>query len=192
MSAALTLRMVGLIAVAASAFAQESEEPKVTFGITVVIPSALQGRIYNIRKGTKKLPNFRRMKPVGTIYTTSLNIPPQDFERGFPGVTKRFEWFAIDYNGRFWVDKEGDYGFSLIADDGANLYIDQELVIDNDGQHPPKEMVGAVPLSRGVHEIRVSYFQGPRFHVALVLKMAAPGGQLRIFNTDEMKPPPSP
>ena len=169
-----------------------AQEPAVTFGITVVIPSALEGSIYNLRRGTKKLPNFARMKPVGKIYTTSLNIPPQDFERGFPGVTKRFEWFAIDYHGRFWIETPGDYGFSLMADDGANLYIDRELLIDNDGQHVARERVGAVHLDRGVHEIRVSYFQGPRFHVALVLKMAAPGAELRIFNTDEMKPPPSP
>src|SRR5580698_1509579 len=173
-------------------FAQDPQEPRVTFGITVVIASALQGRIYNIRQGTKKLPNFRKMKPVGTIYTTSLNIPPQDFQQGFPGVTTRFEWFAINYSGRFWVEKAGDYGFSLISDDGANLYIDGERVIENDGQHPPRERVGAVQLSHGVHEIRVSYFQGPRYHVALVLKMAAPGEELRIFNTDEMKPPASP
>lgn len=171
---------------------QESQEPRVTFGITVVIPSALQGHIYNIRHNTKKLPNFRKMKPVGVIYTTSLNIPPQDFQQGFPGVTTRFEWFAIDYNGRFWAEKEGDYGFSLNSDDGANLYIDGELVIDNDGQHPPRERVGAAHLIRGVHEIRVPYFQGPRYHVALVLKIAPPGEELRIFNTDEMKPPPSP
>jgi hypothetical protein len=166
-----------------------AQEP-VTFGITVVIPSALQGRIYNLRHNTKKLPDFRKMKPVGTIYTTSLNIPPQDFRDGFPGVTKRFEWFAIDYQGRFWIDKPGDYGFALTADDGANLYIDGELIVDNDGQHVARERVGAATLSRGVHEIRVSYFQGPRFHVALVLKMARPGEELRIFNTDEMKPPP--
>jgi hypothetical protein len=169
-----------------------AQETTVTFGITVVIPSALQGRIYNLRRGAKKLPNFRKMKPVGTIYTTSLNIPPQDFEQGFPGVTTRFEWFAIDYTGRFWAEKSGDYGFSLTSDDGANLYIDHELIIDNDGQHPPRERPGAIHLDRGVHEIRVSYFQGPRFHVALILKIAQPGEHLRIFNTDEMKPPPSP
>ena len=107
-------------------------------------------------------------------------------------MTTRFEWFAIDYNGRFWAEKDGDYGFSLSSDDGANLYIDKELVIDNDGLHSVQERAGAVPLSRGVHEIRVSYFQGPRFHIALLLKMARPGEELRIFNTDEMKPPPSP
>jgi len=168
-----------------------AQEP-VTFGITVVIPSALEGRVYHLRRDTKKLPNFRKMKTVGSIYATSLNVPSQDFRQGFPGVTKRFEWFAIDYNGRFWVEKPGEYGFSLNSDDGANLYIDKELVIDNDGQHATRERVGAIRLSHGVHEIRVSYFQGRRFHVALVLKIAPPGEDLRIFSTDELKPPPSP
>ncbi|HTB14614.1 MAG TPA: PA14 domain-containing protein [Bryobacteraceae bacterium] len=189
MSIVVIARILGLIA---GLLAQDPEAPRAVFGITVVIPSALQGRIYHIRHNTKKLPDFETMKPVGTIYATSLNIPPQDFRQGFPEVTKRFEWFAIDYKGRFWVEKGGDYGFSLNSDDGANLYIDQELVIDNDGQHPPRERIGAVRLDRGVHEIRVSYFQGPRYQVALVLKMARPGEELRIFNTDEMKPPASP
>jgi hypothetical protein len=178
-----------LIAVALSVPAQE---PAVTFGTTVVIPSGLEGRIYNLRHDTKKLPNFRKMKPVATVYASQLNIPPQDFKLGFPGVTRRTEWFAIDYRGRFWVEKPGEYGFSLTADDGANLYLDGELVVDNDGQHPPRERVGAVRLTHGVHEIRISYFQGPRWQVALILKVAPPGEELRIFSTDEMKPPPSP
>ncbi len=172
--------------------AQDPQEPRVVFGTTVVIPTGLEGKVYHLRHNARNLPNFSRMKPVGTIYATSLNIPPQDFRQGFPGVTKRFEWFAIDYTGHFWIEKSGDYGFSLTADDGANLYIDGELVIDNDGQHPPRERVGAVHLSHGVHDIRVSYFQGPRYQVALVLKIAAPGEKLRIFSTDELKPPPSP
>jgi hypothetical protein len=188
----MTSRAVCLLAVSLRLLAQDPQEPRATFGITVVIPSALQGRIYNIKHNTKKLPDFRRMKPVGSIYTTSLNVPPQDFTLGFPGVTKRMEWFAIDYTGRFWVEKPGDYGFSLNSDDGANLYIDKELIIDNDGTHAARERVGAVNLTHGVHEIRVSYFQGPRYHVALVLKIATPGDELRIFNTDEMKPRASP
>jgi hypothetical protein len=188
----MTSRAVCLVAVSVRLLAQDPQEPKATFGITVVIPSALEGRIYHLRNDTKKLPNFRKMKTVGSIYATSLNVPPQDFRQGFPGVTKRFEWFAIDYNGRFWVEKPGEYCFSLNSDDGANLYIDGELVIDNDGQHATRERVGAISLSHGVHEIRVSYFQGRRFHVALVLKIAPPGEELRIFSTDELKPPPSP
>jgi hypothetical protein len=44
-------------------------------------------------------------------------------------------------------------------------------------------------LARGVHRIRVAYFQGPRFEVALILKIARPGEILRVFNTDDFKPP---
>jgi len=40
--------------------------------------------------------------------------------------------------------------------------------------------------------MRVSYFQGPRFQVALVLKVAGPGEALRIFSTEEFKPPSNP
>jgi len=178
--------------VATQLFAQDPEAPRVTFGTTVVIPSGLEGRIYYIKRDSKKLPSFKKKKPVGTIYTTALNVPPQDFRQGFPGVTQRIEWFAIDYTGRFWAEKQGYYSFSLLSDDGSNLYIDQELAIDNDGIHPPRERQTKVFLLHGVHEIRVSYFQGPRTYLALVLKVAPPGEQLRIFSTDELKPPPTP
>jgi hypothetical protein len=189
---ALTIRTLGLIAVAANLSAQDPNEPRPVFGITVVIPSALHGRIYHIRHNTRRLPDFSKMKPAGTIYATSLNIPTQNFGRGFPGVTKRFEWFAIDYNGRFWAEKSGEYDFSLTSDDGSNLYIDGELVVDNDGIHSTQEHSGTVRLERGAHDIRVSYMQGPGDSIALVLKVAPPEEHLRIFNTNELKPPPNP
>ena len=162
------------------------------FGTTVVVPGGLEGVIYHIRRNTKKLPDFGKGKPAGKIYTSSLNIPPQDFRDGFPGVTKRFEWFAIDYTGRFWIEKPGDYHFVLTSDDGSILYIDGQEIIDNDGQHAPLDKDGSVELSHGVHSIRVSYFQGPRFQVALVLRVAGPGEPLRVFSTDEFKPPAHP
>jgi hypothetical protein len=163
-----------------------------TFGTTVVIPSGLRGQIYNIKHRSKQLPKFEKLKPVGTIYTTALNVPTRDFSQGFPGVTKRFEWFAIDYDGKFWIEKPGDYKFSLLSDDGAKLYIDEDVVIDNDGIHSPATVEGSVTLSGGIHHIRVSYFQGPRFQVALVLSVAGPGEAPRVFSTDEFKPPPNP
>ncbi len=163
-----------------------------TFGTTVVIPSGLRGLIYNIKDNTNHLPKFKKLKPVGAIYTASLDIPPQDFQRGFPGVTDRFEWFAIDYTGKFWINNPGWYAFDLLSDDGSRLYIDEEEIIDNDGLHPPEEKSGIVNLEGGIHDLRVSYFQGPRFHIALVLKVAGPGEELRVFSTDEFKPPPNP
>jgi hypothetical protein len=164
-----------------------------SFGTTVVIPSGLRGLIYYMRTGESYLPDFSRMKPVGVIYTTSLDIPAQDWSFGFPGVTSRFEWFAIDYHGRFWIDTPGDYEFSLTSDDGSKLYIDDRVKINLDGTHEAQTEFAQLHLDCGVHTIRVSYFQGPRYQLALILSVH--GGtrkKWRIFSTDEFKPPPNP
>src|SRR5260370_27974768 len=42
---------------------------------------------------------------------------PQDFLIGFPGITRRFEWFAVDYSGKFWIETPGLYRFRLVSDD---------------------------------------------------------------------------
>jgi PA14 domain-containing protein len=163
-----------------------------TFGVTVVDPFGLKGEIYLIHEGSRKLPNFDKLEPVGAIYASSLNVAPRDFTDGFPGVTRRFEWFAIDYSGRFWVEKPDQYRFSLGSDDGSRLYIDGRQVINNDGIHPLQTVVKSVRLSGGIHQIRVSYFQGPRFHVALMLRIAGPDEEFRVFSTEEFRPPRNP
>jgi hypothetical protein len=169
-----------------------AQDPVPTFGTTVVINSGFKGLVYQISRFSKHLPNFEKLKPKGAIYTSTLNVPPRDFRSGFPGVTTRFEWFAIDYTGRFWIEKPALYRFSLTSDDGARLYIDDQLVVDNDGIHPPQVRLASLQLAGGVHSIRVSYFQGPRYAVALILMVAGPGENYRVFNTDEFKPPPDP
>jgi len=159
------------------------------FGTSIVIPFGLTGLVYALQPGTDMLPNFKRIRPIATIYTAALNVPPQDFMLGFPGIGNRFEWFAIDYTGNFWIARPGKYKFALNSDDGSKLYIDDKLVINNDGQHPPVSKKGSAKLIAGAHSIRVSYFQGPRFTVALTLHVAGPSQEWRLFSTDEFKPP---
>jgi len=168
------------------------QEQPVTFGTTVVVPGGLEGVVYHIPKNSKEIPDLRRIKPQGKIYTSKLNIPGRDFKEGFPGVTKRLEWFAIEYTGRFWIEKPALYGFALTSDDGSRLYIDNQTIVDNDGLHAPTTKYGIVQLSGGIHNIRVQYFQGPRFNVALVLEVAIPHEEVRVFSTDEFKPPANP
>ena len=172
--------------------AQEPPPDTATFGTTVVIPSGLRGDIYFLKDDTYRLPDFKKLEPVGTIWTNSLNVPPRHWTAGFPGVTKRKEWFAIDYTGRFYIQKPGSYGFALESDDGSKLYIDDVLVLDNDCRHPAMAVAATVPLSGGIHRIRISYFQGPRDCLALVLAVQGPGGHWQIFNTEDFKPPSNP
>ena len=179
----------------APAFAQApplNDAPVTTFGVTVVDGFGLRGDIYLLKPETEFLPNFKKMKPVGSIYTRSLNIPPRDFQEGFPGVTDRFEWFAIDYNGYFYISEPGKYRFNVASDDGSKLYIDGKRVVDNDGLHPVKAEQGQINLKGGIHTLRLSYFQGPRTHLALVLGVARPGEEWRIFSTSDFQPPRDP
>ena len=187
----------GLLLLLIGAVPGAGQEQPVSFGITVVVPGGLEGVVYHISRFSKAIPDLRKIKPQGKIYVSKLNIPLRDFTEGFPGVTKRQEWFAIDYTGRFWVEKPGLYRFALTSDDGSRLDIDDQTVVDNDGIHPALTKSASVELSGGIHRIRVQYFQGPRWQVALVLQVAGPVvvGQdqdLRVFSTDEFKPPANP
>ncbi len=168
------------------------DAPITTFGVTVIDAYGLRGEIYLLRPETGWLPKFDKLEPVGAIYTSSLNIPPRNFQEGFPGVTDRFEWFAIDYRGHFYVDNPGKYRFILASDDGSKLYVDSKTVIDNDGVHAMKAEEGSITLKGGIHRIRISYFQGPRADVGLILAVARPGEDWRIFSTNEFRPPRNP
>jgi hypothetical protein len=188
------LGMVVVVGVFAQQTGEEAPSTSATFGTTVIIPGGLRGSVYFIPKDTMVLPDFERdpVQRVGEIWTNELNIPPRHWRSGFPGLTERFEWFAIDYTGRFWIAHPGRYVFALFSDDGSRLFLDDIPVIDNDCQHPPDLRVAAVQLEGGGHRIRVPYFQGPRDCLALVLAVAGPDHQWKIFDLREFKPPSNP
>ena len=42
---------------------------------------------------------------------------------------------------------------------GSKLYVDNNLLVDNDGEHGTKEMSNSLTLEKGMHQIRIDYFQ---------------------------------
>ena len=152
------------------------------FGVPTAppIPNGFRGTVYRLSKGASWLPDFKTLRPVGELYTTSLNYPLRPYGD---------EWFAINYEARFYVRKAGTYTFVLGSDDGAQLHIDGKLIIDNDGVHEDRTKEREVVLDAGLHYLRVPYFQGPVPYVALVLEVQPPGGKKRIFDTDDFAVP---
>lgn len=140
-----------------------------TFGDSIFITNGLLGKVYLLPDTTTRLPAFDTLQPVSTIYTTSLNIPARSWDKGFPGIPDRFEWFGIEYTGFFKAAKPGTYSFRLMSDDGSKLFIDGKLIIDNDGAHGAYSKTGEILLDDSKHSIKVDYFQGPRFQIALQL-----------------------
>lgn len=65
--------------------------------------------------------------------------------------------FSVEWTGQLLVEQPGEYTFAVVADDGAVLEIDGREVMNG----PPaflEEKSGTRKLARGLHPIRVRYF----------------------------------
>ncbi|AKT39732.1 PA14 domain-containing protein [Chondromyces crocatus] len=137
---------------------------------------AFQGLAYVLPDSTEKLPTSTSLLvPFAVVYTDRFEIEPQEFSAGFPGALVQNDWFYIKYEGRFDIAKQGKYQFQLTSDDGAKLFIDDKLVVDNDGVHTAKTAEGEVTLAAGAHWLRLDYFQAARGSVALKVLMGQDG-----------------
>jgi hexosaminidase len=63
------------------------------------------------------------------------------------------------WRGALAVPVDGSYRFRTLADDGALLFIDSALVVDNGGNHAAESRESSVVLKRGFHPIEVRYWQ---------------------------------
>lgn len=67
--------------------------------------------------------------------------------------------FAYDFRTLMNISEKGVYRFQTFCDDGSKLFIDGQLVVDNDGGHSARRTGGKVALEAGFHELRVLYFE---------------------------------
>jgi len=151
--------------------------PLGSFGSVVPHPNAFCGDVYELKANIPRLPDFRDLDPIGSIYTNSLAVPNQIFEgtNGIPGVTDRTIWFGVDYHANFWIRNAGTYEFRMTSDDGAILQIDDKQVIDLDNLHSALTKEGHMKLDAGRHTIHVPYYEGTPYAVALSLWVRSPG-----------------
>jgi hypothetical protein len=96
-----------------------------------------------------KLPDFSKEKVVKTMVVDGISLIEAD----------KLNDYGMVFSGYIKVSEDGIYKFYTRSDDGSALYIDGKKVVDNDGEHTPTEKSGKVPLAKGLHEIRVEYFQ---------------------------------
>jgi len=160
------------------------------FGSVTPQQNAFCGDVYELPGSTTSLYDLGALDPVGSIYTNILDVPNQNITRmgGIPGITHSSVWFGVDYYGKFYVTKPGEYSFELQSDDGSRLEIDNRILIDMDGVHQVTGQNTTTTLSEGWHSIHVPYFQGPPVALALVLRVQPPGELMRPFNLNEFVP----
>ncbi len=67
--------------------------------------------------------------------------------------------FGYIFEGFIKVPVDGLYTFYLESNDGSILFLDDELIIDNDGDHMVQSLFAKVGLKQGYHSIKIKYFQ---------------------------------
>ena len=160
--------------------------PSAGFGSIQKMDVGMEGKIFLLpnkpdNQYLVSLKSFDSLPSSGSIFADKWDIPSRSFTEGFPGVTDRFEWFSLTYQGSIYIPVSGRYGFRLSSDDGSQLFLDDRLVIDNDGVHGMSDKSAAVSLQQGDHMFRLRYFQGPASQLGLQLFVKAPGGKEKIF-----------
>lgn len=152
------------------------------FGDSIPLSNGLTGKIFLLPENTDSLPNFDTMKSLDhSIYTSTVDVALQSWSLGFPGLPERIEWFGIEYTCFFKTDTTGNYTFRLLSDDGSKLFIDNTLIINNDGLHSAVSKSGNIFLNNSVHEAKILYFQGPRYQLALQLFWSLNNSKEQIF-----------
>ncbi len=150
---------------------------------TEVLPGhGFVGEVYVPGGPITKMPNFDHLVPIYTFVTANLNVPTRNYMQGFPTPEMQtvVENFAIRFRAELEIKIPGIYTFHLYSDDGSQLYIDDALIVNNDGVHPTIGRLGRRRLTTGMHSVEIRYFQGPRHAIALQWFYQPPNSQRQI------------
>jgi len=88
----------------------------------------------------------------------SMFDSPADIVAAITGTAAPGEHTAHQFTGFLSIEADELYRFALSSDDGSKLWIDGQLVVDNDGLHGPKQKLGSIALAKGLHQIELIGF----------------------------------
>ncbi|OUJ71422.1 PKD domain-containing protein [Hymenobacter crusticola] len=112
--------------------------------------NAVAGLEYKYYEGYwNALPTFGSLTPNKTGTVASPVLTPALRDNGY----------AFQYTGYVTVPADGQYTFYTTSDDGSQLSIGSQLVVDNDGLHGDVERTGTIGLQAGTHALTITFFE---------------------------------
>lgn len=106
-----------------------------------------------LNTGDRSMPDFTKYgRPDSEGYISSFAL--DEFNLG------EADFFSVLMTSNLVVAEDAEYTFEVRADDGACLYVDGQLVVSNPNAHSvAKSAKGSVKLSRGLHLLKVEYYE---------------------------------
>ncbi len=102
---------------------------------------------FDVQDGS--LPELAGLEPVRRGRVEVVDVSPRT----------RDDRFALRFSGFLSVPTDGEYEFRIGSDDGGWLWVDEELVVENEGIHPFRHRAGKVTLSAGAHAVRIVFVE---------------------------------
>jgi hypothetical protein len=106
------------------------------------------------------LPDFTKLTPERTGVAESFSLDD---------IENNKDHYALLMFTSIHVDEPGEYTFYVGSNDGSRLWVDNQKIIENGGQHGYKLMSGKIDLTKGTHSLMLEYFQ------------AGGGQELKVF-----------
>lgn len=111
------------------------------------------------------VPEFRDLSGISSVITSGFNL----------SARSRDDNVGILFEGFLEVPTAGTYTFMVESDSGANLYLHDAHVIDDDFNHNGGERSASINLEAGKHPIRVHYRHGVGVDHVLDVSWEGPG-----------------
>jgi uncharacterized protein (TIGR03790 family) len=89
------------------------------------------------------------------------NLQYSSSSQAYPGLDSRFknDWGAR-FSGLISIPETGNWTFYLTTDDGSELWMDGQSLIQNYGSHGMSEISNSIVIDAGIHDFRIEFFQG--------------------------------
>ncbi len=127
--------------------------------------AAIPGLRYTYYEGQwSNIPNFASLKALKKGVVPNVSLSPSQRDR----------YFGFVFDGYIKIERKGEYTFYTTSDDGSQLYINGQQIVNNDGMHPIRERSGKVLLGVGYHQIEVRYFENA-YAEKLAMSYQGPG-----------------
>ncbi|MEM7256893.1 MAG: galactose oxidase-like domain-containing protein [Pseudomonadota bacterium] len=109
------------------------------------------------------LPDFDALNAVATGQSPYISLSPATSN----------DFFGLRFTGTMDLPGTGEYTFYVTSDDGSELFINDQLVVSNDGLHPAVEKSVTATITQGTQDFVVTYFEKTG-GVALSVEVAGP------------------
>ncbi len=128
------------------------------------IPDIAQGTVapgvdvswFALSPGVSALPAFDTLTAYATSTTTAIDFPST---AGLFADSGLADGLGGVFEGYLAIPTSGLWTLSVESDDGAKLWIGDDLVVDNDYLHGMREAQGTIALDAGLHAVRIEFFE---------------------------------